>query len=80
VEGLAQAAAVPGASVLHAGTAVDGQGRIVTSGGRVLSVVGTGPDLRAARAVAYEALDLLQIRGSHHRRDIADPARMTGRP
>jgi phosphoribosylamine--glycine ligase len=80
VEGLAPAAAVPGASVLHAGTAVDGQGRIVTSGGRVLSVVGTGPDLQAARAVAYEALDLLQIRGSHHRRDIADPARMAGRP
>ena len=50
VEGLEDASAVDGAWVLHAGTERDAEGRVVTSGGRVLSVVGTGDDLaRRAR-------------------------------
>jgi phosphoribosylamine--glycine ligase len=56
--------------VLHAGTAFDGD-RIVSNGGRVLSVVGTGQDVAAARAVAYEAVERIRLRGSHHRTDIA---------
>src|SRR5699024_271 len=43
--------------VLHAGTATGPDGRLVSAGGRVLSVVGTGPDLAAARAEAYRTLD-----------------------
>jgi phosphoribosylamine--glycine ligase len=43
----------------------------VSAGGRVLSVVGLGPDLRAAREAAYEAVDRIELPGSHHRSDIA---------
>ncbi|TWP38972.1 phosphoribosylamine--glycine ligase [Leekyejoonella antrihumi] len=59
------------AYVLHAGTAVDADGVLVSSGGRVLSVVALGPDLDAARARAYAAVDGITLEGSHHRRDIA---------
>ncbi len=71
VEGLADAAAVPDASVLHAGTALDGTGHVVSSGGRVLSVVGTGRDVAAARDVAYAAVGRVRLDGGHHRSDIA---------
>ena len=71
VEGLAEADAVEGASVLHAGTALDETGQVVSSGGRVLSVVGTGADVRAARETAYAAVRLVRLDGGHHRSDIA---------
>ncbi|MBE1564734.1 phosphoribosylamine--glycine ligase [Nonomuraea africana] len=58
------------AYVLHAGTSVE-NGRIVSSGGRVLAVVGTGPDQESARNHAYELVDRIELRGSHHRTDIA---------
>ncbi len=57
--------------VLHAGTATDATGAVVSAGGRVLSVLGTGVDLDAARAQAYQRLSLVGLRGSHHRTDIA---------
>ena len=73
IEGLAQAQALAGVSVLHAGTQlVDGE--LVSAGGRVLSVVATGPDLRSARATAYRGVDLLHLDGSQHRTDIAAEA------
>ncbi len=56
--------------VLHAGTARRDDGAIVSSGGRVLSVVGTGADLSAARAKAYDVLDTIRLPGSHFRSDI----------
>ena len=56
--------------VLHAGTARRDDGAIVSSGGRVLSVVGTGPDLSTARSTAYEAMRSIQLPGSHFRTDI----------
>jgi phosphoribosylamine--glycine ligase len=62
------------AYVLHAGTALGGDGEIVSAGGRVLSVVGTGPDLGDAREVAYAAVGLIDLPGSHHRTDIARKA------
>jgi phosphoribosylamine--glycine ligase len=71
VTGLDSAAEVPGAYVLHAGTARDGAGRLVSAGGRVLSVVGTGPTVDAARATAYEAVGRVRLAGSQHRTDIA---------
>ena len=71
VEGLEAAGEVPGAWVLHAGTRRAEDGRVVSSGGRVLSVVGTGPDLDGARRTAYLAVDRIELAGSHHRRDIA---------
>jgi phosphoribosylamine---glycine ligase len=57
--------------VLHAGTRRRDDGAVVSSGGRVLSVVGTGPDLAAARDDAYRRLAGVKLLGSHHRTDIA---------
>jgi phosphoribosylamine--glycine ligase len=56
--------------VLHAGTARRDDGAIVSSGGRVLSVVGTGPDLAAAREDAYRLIKSIRLPGSHFRGDI----------
>jgi phosphoribosylamine--glycine ligase len=68
IEGLAD---VEQASVLHAGTAYDGGGRLVTAGGRVLSVTAVGADLGSARDSAYRAVQAVRIDGAHHRTDIA---------
>lgn len=57
--------------VLHAGTARRDDGEVVSSGGRVLSVVGTGADLADARARAYELMRSIRLPGSHFRGDIA---------
>jgi phosphoribosylamine--glycine ligase len=59
------------AGVLHAGTARRADGAVVSAGGRVLSVVGTGPDLNAAREAAYHTLSSIRLPGSHFRSDIA---------
>ncbi|MGI4894307.1 MAG: phosphoribosylamine--glycine ligase, partial [Janthinobacterium lividum] len=69
LRGLDAAGQVRDTAVLHAGTspASDGSG-IVSSGGRVLSVVGTGTDLTQARANAYEALELIDLDGGLFRR------------
>jgi phosphoribosylamine---glycine ligase len=56
--------------VLHAGTARAEDGAIVSSGGRVLSVVGTGKDLAAARSAAYDLIGSIRLPGSHFRTDI----------
>jgi phosphoribosylamine---glycine ligase len=56
--------------VLHAGTARRSDGAIVSAGGRVLAVVGTGSDLVAARADAYGRVALIRLPGSHFRTDI----------
>ena len=74
IDGIQAAERVPGAYVLHAGTATGRGGRLVTAGGRVLDVVGTGPDLAAARATAYAAAAQIQIRGGWFRGDIAAEA------
>lgn len=60
--------------VLHAGTARRDDGAVVSSGGRVLSVVGTGSDLSEARANAYHILDSIRLPGSHFRTDIGQRA------
>jgi phosphoribosylamine---glycine ligase len=74
ITGLLEAERTPGAYVLHAGTRTDGAGHLVSAGGRVLNVVGTGPDLAAARAVAYQAASKIEIRGGWFRTDIAEQA------
>jgi phosphoribosylamine--glycine ligase len=71
VHGLDLAGEVDGAHVLHAGTAVGADGNIVVTGGRVLSVVGTGATVADARLAAYAAVDQISLAGSHHRTDIA---------
>jgi len=68
--GVVQADALDDVHVLHAGTA-EKDGVLLSAGGRVLSVVGVGADLTAARAAAYAGVDLITLEGSHHRSDIA---------
>lgn len=82
ITGIEDAEALPGVHVLHAGTAlrlnapgddddvIDGA-HLVSAGGRVLSVVGVGRDLAAARAAAYAGVEQIELPGSHHRSDIA---------
>ncbi|MGH3301457.1 MAG: phosphoribosylamine--glycine ligase [Streptosporangiaceae bacterium] len=80
IGGLAEASRVPGSYVLHAGTARDGAGRITASGGRVLNVVGTGDDVAAARALAYQAAALITMPGGWCRSDIAAEPAPASRP
>jgi phosphoribosylamine---glycine ligase len=77
IEGIDDAERIAGAYVLHAGTSTDRGGRLVSKGGRVLNVVGTGPDLAAARAVAYAAAARIRMRGGWFRGDIAAQAART---
>jgi phosphoribosylamine---glycine ligase len=60
------------AYILHAGTSVAADGRIVSSGGRVLNIVGTGQDLAAARSAAYRAAGKISMHGGWYRSDIAE--------
>ena len=69
IEGVQEAEAT-GALVFHAGTALR-EGRLVTSGGRVLAVTATGDDVGAARALAYDAVSRISFAGMQYRRDIA---------
>jgi phosphoribosylamine--glycine ligase len=57
--------------VLHAGTRRRDDGAVVSAGGRVLSVVGTGATLAEARADAYARLNAVHLPGAHARTDIA---------
>jgi phosphoribosylamine--glycine ligase len=74
IRGLDEAAAIPGVSVLHAGTARDAQGNVVTAGGRVLGVTGRGATLKEAHTRAYQAAQLIEFEGMQYRRDIAGRA------
>jgi len=71
VSGLHDLPGAPEAYVLHAGTTRDAEGALVSSGGRVLSVVATGATLAQARERVYAAVDVVELAGSHHRTDIA---------
>jgi len=71
IDGIDEAALVPGSYVLHAGTARDSSGRLVAGGGRVLNVVAAGADQATARASAYQAASKIRMRGSWYRGDIA---------
>ena len=70
ITGLDAAAQVEGVEVFHAGTARDAQGRIVTAGGRVLSVTAIGADRDEARARAYKAAAMIHFDGKQMRTDI----------
>ena len=70
IEGL-DAATARGATVFAAGVGRDGDGRLVTAGGRVLAVTGTGATVAAARRHAYAAVDCVSWPGMQYRSDIA---------
>ncbi len=71
ITGIEEARGIAGAEVLCAGVAADDHGRLVTAGGRVLDVIGRGPDAATARRQAYVALSHISWPGLHHRTDIA---------
>jgi phosphoribosylamine--glycine ligase len=73
IEGVDAAAARPGVSVFHMGTKVI-DGKLTTSGGRVLTVSATGADIATARDRAYEAAACVSWPGLHYRHDIAAQA------
>ena len=75
ITGVDAAAAVPGALVFHAGTARR-DGQLVTSGGRVLTVVGRGPTRRDAIDIAYRAASRISFDGMQMRTDIGRRALM----
>jgi phosphoribosylamine---glycine ligase len=83
ITGTDEAEKLPGAYVLHAGTACQ-DGRLISAGGRVLNVVGTGADLASARSAAYAAAAEIKLDGGWCRSDIAahsaGPARRGGGP
>jgi phosphoribosylamine--glycine ligase len=74
VTGLAEAAALDGVEVFHAGTAL-ADGTVVTAGGRVLTVVGHGRDFKAAIARAYDGVKRVHFDGAYYRSDIGKKAR-----
>jgi phosphoribosylamine--glycine ligase len=69
IRGLAEAAGLEGVEVFHAGTAM-ADGTVVTSGGRVLTVVGRGADFKAAIARAYAGVGRISFDGAFYRKDI----------
>lgn len=71
ITGIAEAEAMEGVTVFHAGTARDKSGQIVTAGGRVLSVVAQAETMAEARALAYEACARIHFEGMQMRTDIA---------
>ena len=68
IAGIAAAEAT-GAIVFHAGTKLE-QGKVLTSGGRVLGITARGKDFASAIAIAYDAIKLIQFEQMYYRRDI----------
>ena len=73
ITGLRAAASDPKVEVFHAGTRLE-DGKVVTSGGRVLNVVALGPDIKEARGLAYQAVEMIKFDGMHYRTDIGHRA------
>ena len=73
IDGLDEAEAVPGTLVFHAGTRRR-NGRVVTDGGRVLTVVGRGDSFAQAIERAYQATACIKFDGKHARTDIGKKA------
>jgi phosphoribosylamine--glycine ligase len=77
IEGLDRARAA-GALVFHGGTARNAAGDYLTAGGRIVTVVGRGPDVADARARAEDATDLIAFHGVQRRHDIGADALAVG--
>ena len=70
ISGIDTALAIHGVTIAHAATAMT-DGQFVSTGGRVLSVVGTGSDFVEARSRAYRAIEAIELEGGQFRTDIA---------
>ena len=73
IQGIDAASEIPGSIVFHAGTATR-EGRLVTAGGRVLTVVGRGTTYGDAIDAAYAAASRIHFEGMQYRRDIGRKA------
>jgi len=73
IEGLDEVEKLPNVVVFHAGTKEE-NGKILTAGGRVLTVVGLGETLKEAKGRAYEGVSKIHFEGMQYRRDIGDKA------
>ncbi len=71
ITGIDAANELEGVQVLHAGTSLDPEGNLVSSGGRVLGVVGIGDGLQQAVDHAYCGVGAVSFEGMQHRTDIA---------
>jgi phosphoribosylamine--glycine ligase len=71
ITGIDAAEALEGVHVIHAGTALDASGNLVTAGGRVLAVTAVGADLSEARERAYAGVGAIKFDGAQWRGDIA---------
>jgi phosphoribosylamine--glycine ligase len=60
----------PACLTFHSGTQRDGDGQLITTGGRVLCIVSKGRDLSEARAIAFEEMQKVSFEGIYFRRDI----------
>lgn len=56
--------------LFHSGTAFDGEGKLVTAGGRVIGVTAMGKDIDSARDKAYKNMEKIKFDGMHYRTDI----------
>ncbi len=74
IRGLKKVDELDGVHVVHAGTKLDDEGKVVSAGGRVLAVVALGSDLVEAREKAYDGVELVQLEGSQFRTDIGGKA------
>ncbi|MCB0352807.1 MAG: phosphoribosylamine--glycine ligase [Bdellovibrionales bacterium] len=72
ISGIERAEAQSDCVVFQAGTKRDGEGKLYTQGGRVLSVTSTGKDVALARLKAFQSCRLIEFRGAQFRRDIAE--------
>ncbi len=71
ITGIEEAEKDPDVVVFHAGTDIK-DGKLVTAGGRVLTVTATGKDLLEAKEKAYRAVEKIHFEGAHYRKDIGD--------
>ena len=74
IRGLKKVDELEGVHVIHAGTKLDEEGKVVSAGGRVLAVVALGTDLVEARERAYDGVELVQLEGGQFRTDIGRKA------
>jgi phosphoribosylamine--glycine ligase len=70
IKGVEEASLLEDVQVFHAGTSLQ-EGKLVTAGGRVLSVAAYGVTLQEAVSRAYDASSRISFEGMHYRRDIA---------
>lgn len=74
ISGLEEAGKIKDVIVFHAGTKYE-NGKIFTSGGRVLGVTGLGKDIKSAKLNAYKAMEKIKFDGMQYRKDISDKSK-----